>query len=187
MGKTFIKVVFNSVLSTFLLSLVTLSNIPETQAEVLDHSILHKDGSFTPANVTPHKDITEVEQPKAFQDATKLDEIKNNNKPEETIMNKYTDEAKNGFDSNELNSEKPSSALNYGETKNSLLNPDESKYSEVPNKNKVTKNQPEEKIELPSTGVGGNLNSTLVAPVLLIIGSLFLFKGIYSILIRKVN
>jgi LPXTG-motif cell wall-anchored protein len=58
-------------------------------------------------------------------------------------------------------------------------------YSEVPNTNKVTKNQQEEKIELPSTGVKGNLNSTLVATVLLSIG--FLFKGIYSILIRKVN
>ncbi|WP_437750527.1 LPXTG cell wall anchor domain-containing protein [Staphylococcus shinii] len=187
MGKTFIKVVFNSVLSTFLLSLVTISNIPETQAEVLDHSILHKDGSFTPANVTPHKDITEVEQPMEFQDATKLDGIKNDNKSEEKILNKAADEAKNGFDSNELNSEKPSSALNYGETKNSLLKPDESKYSEVPNNNKVTKNQQEDKIELPSTGVKGNLNSPLVATVLLIIGSAFLFKGICSILIRKVN
>lgn len=187
MGKTFIKVVFNSVLSTFLISLVTLSNIPETQAEVLDHSILHKDGSFTPANVTPHKDITEVEQPKEFQDATKSDGIINNNKSEGTILNKNADKVKNEFDSNELKSEKPSSALNDGETKNSLLNPDESKYSKVPNRNKVTKNQQEEKIELPSTGVKGNLNSTLVATVLLSIGSLFLFKGICSILIRKVN
>lgn len=187
MGKIFIKVVFNSVLSTFLLSLVTISNIPETQAEVLDHSILHKDGSFTPANVTPHKDITEVEQPMEFQDATKLDGSKNDNKSEETILNKATDEAKNGFDSNELNSEKPSSALNYGETKNSLLKPEESKYSEVPNIKKVTENQQEDKIELPSTGVKGNLNSPLVATVLLIIGSAFLFKGICSILIRKIN
>ncbi|PKI11985.1 hypothetical protein CW743_11030 [Staphylococcus shinii] len=130
--------------------------IPETQAEVLDHSILHKDGSFTPANVTPHKDITEVEQPMEFQDATKLDGIKNDNKSEEKILNKATDEAKNGFDSNELNSEKPNSSLNYGETKNSLLKPDESKYSEVPNNNKVTENQQEDKIELPSTGVKGN-------------------------------
>lgn len=139
MGKTFIKVVFNSVLSSFLLSLVTLLYIPETQAEVLDHSILHKDGSFTPANVTPHKDITEVEQPMEFQDSTKLDGIKNDNKSEETILNKATDEVKNKFDSNELKSERPNSSLNYGETINSLLNPDNSRYSEVPNINKVTK------------------------------------------------
>ncbi|CFO25614.1 Gram positive anchor [Staphylococcus aureus] len=68
-----------------------------------------------------------------------------------------------------------------------MLNPDNSKYSEVPNINKVTENQQEEKIELPSTGVEGNLNSTLVATALLIIGSLFLFKGVCSILTRKVN
>lgn len=187
MGKTLIKVVFNSVLSLFLIFLVTLLNIPETQAEVLDHSILHKDGSFTPANVTPHKDITEVEQPKEFQDATKSDGIINNNKSEGTILNKHADKVKNEFDSNELKNEKPSSSLNYGERKNSLLNPDNSKYSEVPNINKITENQQEDTIELPSTGVKGNLNSTLVATALLIIGSLFLFKGVCSILIRKVN
>lgn len=175
------------VLSSFLISLVTLLNIQETQAEVLDHSILHKDGSFTPANVTPHKDITEVEQPKAFQDATKSDGIINNDKSEETILNNDTDEVKNEFDLNGIKSEETSSALNYGEVKNSLSNPDENKYSEVPNINKVTENQQEDKMELPSTGVKGNLNSILVATVLFIIGNSFLFKGICSILIRKVD
>lgn len=177
------------ILSSFLLSLISPFYVHETQAEVLDHSILHKDGSVTPPNVTPHKDIAEIEQPMELRDATNEQKNNKDTKTEGTLEHKTTDKAqattKNELHSNEIKQDHTNANLINQETKSNVPQPNHYEHKEDMDINKTTEKQKQDKVLLPSTGVKENGFSIFMATVFLMMGSALLFKSIRSYLFIK--
>lgn len=175
------------ILSSFLLSLISPFYVHETQAEVLDHSILHKDGSVTPPNVTPHKDIAEIEQPMELRDATNEQKNNKDTKTEGTLehktINKTQATTKNELHSNEIKHNNENGNLNNEETKRNVLQPNHYEHKADMDINKTTEKQ--DKILLPSTGVKEDGFSIFMATVFLMMGSALLFKSIRSYLFIK--